>query len=379
MVGEDAAIRFHTPSAERLFRREGSEIDGTSLLDVVHPEDRPTALALVADAIARPGTTPAAEWRVGDGDARWQFVEARANCVPGDPSWPARSSRCAASTSARSSRRASRTRRSTTRSPDLANRLLFTERVEHALRLARRGPRPVTVMFIDLDDFKNVNDTLGHAAGDHLLVELSHRLLACVRLGDTAARLGGDEFAVLVEEGAGLDEAWPIAERLLKAVQRPLAVAGRDVVLSAASASPPARAGARRPGDLLRNADVAMYGAKAEGKGRVVRVRLEHADGHPRAPRTSRRTCAGRWAAGSCGSSTSRSWRSPPGGSSGPRRWCGWNHPTSGPPAPRRLHRRRPRRPERFPHRPLGPRRGLPVRGRVARARRAGVPAPAVA
>ena len=200
IVGEDAGIRFHTPSAERLFRRKGHEIDGTSLLDVIHPEDREVARALVAEAIARPGTTPAAEWRVmGEGDGG-HFVEARANCVPGDPFLAG----AVLTLRGIHERKVLEERLAHQAFHDpltnLANRLLFTERLEHALRRARRGARPVTVVFIDLDDFKNVNDSLGHAAGDQLLVELSQRLLGCVRGGDTTARLGGDEFAVVVEE-----------------------------------------------------------------------------------------------------------------------------------------------------------------------------------
>jgi diguanylate cyclase (GGDEF)-like protein len=153
---------------------------------------------------------------------------------------------------------------------NLANRLLFTERLEHALRRARRGARPVTVVFIDLDDFKNVNDSLGHAAGDQLLVELSQRFLGCVRGGDTTARLGGDEFAVVVEEGGGLDEAWPIAERLQQAVRLPFVVGGREIVLSASLGIASSEGAGETAGDLLRNADVAMYRAKSEGKGRMV-------------------------------------------------------------------------------------------------------------
>ena len=270
VVAEDATIRFHTPSAERLFRRQGHEIDGVSLLDVVHPEDRPVALALVAEAIVRPGSTPAAEWRVGGGAEGWQFVEARANCGPGDPFLAG----AVLTLRGIHERKVLEARLAHQAFHDpltnLANRLLFTERLEHALQLARRMARPVTVIFVDLDDFKNVNDSLGHAAGDQLLVALSQRLLACVRGGDTAARLGGDEFAVLVEEGGGLDEALPIAERLLDAVQRPLAVAGRYVVLSASLGIASSEGEGQTADDLLRNADVAMYRAKTEGKGRVV-------------------------------------------------------------------------------------------------------------
>ena len=270
VVGEDARIRFHTPSAERLFRREGHEIDGASLLDVVHPEDRGVARGLVAEAIARPGTTPTAEWRVsGDGD-EWRFFEARANCVPGDPFLTG----AVLTLRGIHERKVLEERLAHQAFHDpltnLANRLLFTERLEHALRRARRGARPVTVIFIDLDDFKNVNDSLGHAAGDQLLVELSQRLLGCVRTGDTIARLGGDEFAVVLEEGGGLEETWPIAERLQNAVRLPFVVAGREIVLGASLGIASSEGGGETAGDLLRNADVAMYRAKNEGKGRMV-------------------------------------------------------------------------------------------------------------
>ena len=270
IVGEDAGIRFHTPSAERLFRRKGHEIDGTSLLDVVHPEDREVARALVAEAIARPGTTPAAEWRVmGEGDGG-HFVEARANCVPGDPFLAG----AVLTLRGIHERKVLEERLAHQAFHDpltnLANRLLFSERLEHALRRARRGARPVTVVFIDLDDFKNVNDSLGHAAGDQLLVELSQRFLGCVRGGDTTARLGGDEFAVVVEEGGGLDEAWPIAQRLQQAVRLPFVVGGREIVLSASLGIASSEGAGETAGDLLRNADVAMYRAKSAGKGRMV-------------------------------------------------------------------------------------------------------------
>jgi diguanylate cyclase (GGDEF)-like protein/PAS domain S-box-containing protein len=270
VVGEDASIRFHTPSAERLFRRKGHEIDGASLLDVVHHEDREIARALVAEAIARPGTTPAAEWRVMGQGEDGHFVEARANCVPDDPFLAG----AVLTLRGIHERKVLEERLAHQAFHDpltnLANRLLFTERLEHALQLARRGARAVTVIFIDLDDFKNVNDTLGHAAGDQLLVELSRRLIGCVRTGDTAARLGGDEFAVVVEEGGGLDGVWPIADRLKQAVARPFAVDGREIVLSASLGIASSAGTGETAGDLLRNADVAMYRAKSEGKGRMV-------------------------------------------------------------------------------------------------------------
>jgi Amt family ammonium transporter len=126
------------------------------------------------------------------------------------------------------------------------------------------------VLFVDLDDFKNVNDSYGHAAGDQLLVEVSRRLVACVRAGDTAARLGGDEFAVLLEEGGGVAEAREVADRVAEAIRAPFVLAGREIVLGASLGIAAGEGSGETAGDLLRNADVAMYRAKAAGKGQVV-------------------------------------------------------------------------------------------------------------
>jgi diguanylate cyclase (GGDEF)-like protein/PAS domain S-box-containing protein len=271
VVGEDGRIGFHTPSAERFFGREGRDIEGASLLDLVHPGDREVAQALVREALARPGTTSGAEWRVSRGGEEWQFVEARANVVPGDRHL------AGAVLTLRSvhERKVLEERLAYQAFHDpltnLANRVLFTERLEHALQLARRRARPVSVVFVDLDDFKDVNDSLGHAAGDELLVEVARRFLGCVRAGDTAARLGGDEFAVLVEDGGGdAAMALQVAERLQHAVRLPFAVGGREIVLGA-SLGIASSEGGPTAGDLLRNADVAMYRAKQAGKGQVVR------------------------------------------------------------------------------------------------------------
>ncbi|HXK10781.1 MAG TPA: EAL domain-containing protein [Vicinamibacteria bacterium] len=270
VVGDDARIRFHTPSAERFFGLARDGIDGASLLELVHPEDREVAQALVGEALSVPGKTAGAEWRVRRDGAGWQYVEARATTATGDPSLTG------AILTLRSvhERKVLEERLAYQAFHDpltnLANRVLFTDRLEHALQLARRAARPVSLVFVDLDDFKNVNDSLGHAAGDQLLVEVARRLLGCVRAGDTAARLGGDEFAVLVEEGGGVEIAIQVAERLQHAVRLPFAVAGREIVLGASLGIASSEPG-ETAGDLLRNADVAMYRAKRSGKGQVVR------------------------------------------------------------------------------------------------------------
>ena len=152
----------------------------------------------------------------------------------------------------------------------LANRALFEDRLTLALARGRRHAGQVAVVFIDLDDFKTVNDSLGHAVGDELLRATAQRLATCLRAQDTAARFGGDEFAVLLEDLSGPDEAWQIAERLRHALEPPLDIDGRKIASSASL-------GLECPGpnviadDVLGNADLAMYAAKDAGKGRVAR------------------------------------------------------------------------------------------------------------
>ncbi|MFO7591516.1 MAG: EAL domain-containing protein [Acidimicrobiia bacterium] len=151
----------------------------------------------------------------------------------------------------------------------LANRALFLDRVEHALLRQRRDNSDgVAVLFIDLDDFKSVNDGLGHGAGDDLLVAVGERLVRCLRPGDTAARLGGDEFAVLLDRPANLSSSQAVAERILEVLQLPITVGTLDITV-------PASIGIALAGpesttqDLVRDADIAMYTAKSNGKGRV--------------------------------------------------------------------------------------------------------------
>jgi diguanylate cyclase (GGDEF)-like protein len=149
----------------------------------------------------------------------------------------------------------------------LPNRALFTDRLKHALTQGRRRGTECGVIFLDLDRFKTVNDSLGHAAGDELLVAVGRRIDDSLRTADTAARLGGDEFAVLLEDLAGPQEGVLVAERISEALRAPIVVQGREVFVSASVGIACGRTGAS---ELLRQADVAMYRAKAQGKGRHI-------------------------------------------------------------------------------------------------------------
>jgi diguanylate cyclase (GGDEF)-like protein len=139
--------------------------------------------------------------------------------------------------------------------------------VSHALALARRHGHAITVLFLDLDDFKKVNDSLGHAEGDRLLVAAAERFRSCARATDTIARLGGDEFAILVEDSPGPDGQAAMVERLAAAMAQPFMLGGTEVQVNA-SIGVAVTAGGESADDLLRNADVAMYTAKRRGKGR---------------------------------------------------------------------------------------------------------------
>ena len=145
----------------------------------------------------------------------------------------------------------------------LANRALFNQRIEGALELARR--RSLAVLFLDLDDFKTINDTLGHAAGDELLVAVAQRLRATVRAEDTVARLGGDEFGILLNGLDGLEDAQRSAGRILDALQPPFAVGGADLRIGTSVGLAPVAARSTTS-QLLREADMALYDAKEHGK-----------------------------------------------------------------------------------------------------------------
>ena len=151
----------------------------------------------------------------------------------------------------------------------LPNRALFMDRLEHALTRANRRGTKVAVLFMDLDNFKVINDSLGHKAGDQLLIAVAERLKACLRPEDTAARLGGDEFTILVEDVTGVGEGVQIAERIADILQPPFALGEQEVfatvsigvAFNGTAQGQPARY-------LLRHADLAMYRAKRRGKAR---------------------------------------------------------------------------------------------------------------
>ena len=265
LVRRDGRVRYQSPSSSRVLGREAAELVGQDLLELAHPQDRSRLADYLARVFDRGAATPL-EVRLRGGDNRWQWVETLAS----SPSEDEDGELCVVLTSRDVGERKDLEEQLTRQAlhdplTGLANRRLFHDRVSHAL--AQRGGGDLAVLFLDLDDFKGVNDTLGHGAGDALLNDVARRLAGAVRAGDTVARLGGDEFAVLLEQDVQPGTAEQIATRLLEALAEPVLVAGHELRTSVSIGIAPAFDGDDSEA-VLRNADLAMYMAKGSGKGR---------------------------------------------------------------------------------------------------------------
>ena len=152
---------------------------------------------------------------------------------------------------------------------DLPNRALFIERLHQAIRRTKRHEDyQFAVLFLDLDRFKVINDSLGHSIGDKLLIEITHRLKECVRGEDTFARLGGDEFTILLDGIRDISDATRVADRIQEKLQPPFCLDGHDVYTTASIGIALSETGYERPDDVMRDADMAMYRAKSSGKAR---------------------------------------------------------------------------------------------------------------
>ncbi|MER7760927.1 EAL domain-containing protein [Streptomyces sp. NPDC097619] len=272
IAAPDGVLRYVSPAAAGVYGREADELVGTELPSLIHPEDLGRVIHEVRRFLAAaPGeeTATRIECRFRSGAGEWLNVESTVNRHQGGLILNSRDV-------TERVRLQAQLQHSAEHDPltDLPNRALFTRRVRQALTGRRAGDRGTAVLFIDLDGFKAVNDTIGHQAGDELLVEAARRLQDSVRAGDTAARLGGDEFAALIlgdgsrDHSAREHQAREIADRLRTTLSQPYRIAGTEVRVAASIGVAFADPGVT-PADLMRNADLAMYRAKAGGKNRV--------------------------------------------------------------------------------------------------------------
>jgi diguanylate cyclase (GGDEF)-like protein/PAS domain S-box-containing protein len=259
-------VRWLADSVGGVLDHQTQDLLGRPLKELIHPDDVEPAERLIADLA--PGSIRTASLRLRAADGGYRHLELVADNRIADPLIDG----ILLNVRDVSERYALLERLHHQAFHDdltgLPNRALLEDRVTQALARLRRSGGLAAVVFLDLDDFKQVNDGLGHAAGDQLLQRIGARIREAVREQDTPARLGGDEFAVLLEDLAGEDEALDAAQRICRAVAQPLTVAGRRIAPAASVGVACARPTDSHD-DLLRNADVAMYAAKQQGKARV--------------------------------------------------------------------------------------------------------------
>ncbi|MEU5714413.1 EAL domain-containing protein [Streptomyces sp. NPDC020403] len=265
-------LRYVSPAAAGVYGRAAEDLVGTELSSLIHPADLGGVVHELRRFLAAPAEeepTTRIECRFGSGTGDWLHVESTVNRHQGGLLLNSRDVTERVRLQAQLQHNAEHDPLT-----DLPNRALFTARVGQALAGRRAGDPGTAVLFIDLDGFKAVNDSIGHQAGDELLVQAARRLQDSVRDTDTAARLGGDEFAALIlgdgtrDQAAREDQVHEIAERLRLTLSEPYRIGGGEVRVAAsigvAFAEP-----SITPKDLMRNADLAMYRAKAGGKDRV--------------------------------------------------------------------------------------------------------------
>lgn len=273
MIAEPSGVlRYVSPAAAGVYGRDAEDLVGTALSSLIHPDDLGGVVHELRRFLAAPAReepTTRIECRFGSGTGDWLHVESTVNRHQGGLLLNSRDVTERVRLQAQLQHNAEHDPLT-----DLPNRALFTTRVGQALGGRRAGDPGTAVLFIDLDGFKAVNDSVGHQAGDELLVQAARRLQESVRASDTAARLGGDEFAALIVGDGTRDQAareyqvHEIADRLRLRLSQPYRI-GTGEVRVAASIGVAFAEPSITPKDLMRNADLAMYRAKANGKGRV--------------------------------------------------------------------------------------------------------------
>jgi diguanylate cyclase (GGDEF)-like protein/PAS domain S-box-containing protein len=269
VLDADGVVTYQSPSVERVLGYRADEIEGTRFDRLVAEADKPRLAQIVSRVGKERAETHALECTLRHRDGTWLQFEVQHTDLLHDEHVRGivLNSRDVSERKAFEDQLAHQAFHDPV--TNLANRALFVDRVQHALMRAQRGgSASVGVMFIDLDDFKTVNDSLGHAAGDVVLREVARQLMTAVRPTDTVARFGGDEFAVLLDGVEDSPEAADIAERVLRALEQAVEVDGKEVFPRASVGICLADEGASADAEeLLRNADVAMYRAKRDSKG----------------------------------------------------------------------------------------------------------------
>jgi diguanylate cyclase (GGDEF)-like protein/PAS domain S-box-containing protein len=263
----DGTLRYASPSHQRLLGHAAEDLIGDNLLDLVHSEDRPLLANALQCLVDLPDENLTIEYRCRHRDGSWLMIESTASNLLNHP---------AVTGLVLNSHDITDRKRAEERLlhdalhdelTGLPNRALFMDRLWQAMERAKRDlDRLTAVLFLDIDQFKIVNDSLGHLVGDELLIQIARSLSSVLRPMDTIARIGGDEFAILVEGGRDVDAAVNVADRIHERLAAPINLGGHEVVITASIGIAVHTPDYEKPEDLLRDADTAMYRAKSSGR-----------------------------------------------------------------------------------------------------------------
>ena len=266
IVGPDSRIRFLTPAVERLLGFRSADLVGRRLVELVHPDDARAVAAFIDRAAATLGRSGPAEWRFRCSCGSWLHAETVATNLLRDTRVGGIVLTTRDVTERKRAEEEWRHRAYHDPLTNLPNRAFFMDRLQASLAAGQRRSDAVAVLFVDLDGFKEVNDSLGHGAGDRLLVELADRLRRALREHDVIARLGGDEFAIVLVDVVEPRDAVQTAERILDRLREPLLLEDQPIPISASIGIALGTPGRDRPDAVLRKADSALYAAKRAGK-----------------------------------------------------------------------------------------------------------------
>jgi diguanylate cyclase (GGDEF)-like protein/PAS domain S-box-containing protein len=269
ILGADGTTQYASPSIKRVLGYEPEKLIGDNGLALIHPGDIERSYALLAQVLSSSGAEVKTELRLQHADGSWCYVEVAGKNLIDHPSIGGIVVNYHDINERKAFEEQLEHQAFHDDLTDLPNRQLFVDCLEQALRRTSRrtGRKKVAVLFMDLDNFKVVNDSLGHEIGDHLLVAVGERIRESLRPEDTLARLGGDEFTVLVENVEEPADAVRVAERIIEAHREPFGLGGQELFIKPSIGIALGTVHTTSPKDLLRNADTAMYRAKKGGLG----------------------------------------------------------------------------------------------------------------
>ena len=268
VIDKDGHIIYASPAVARILNKNASDLEGTSIFDLIHPDDKEGLIEKASEIVNTPGISPSLEARVAHASGSWRHMEIvttnlLSNSAVSGIVINARDITERVEVAAQLEEKAFHDELT-----GLPNRALLLERLADALHRSSRHDRMVGVLFLDLDRFKVVNDSLGHGVGDELLSEVARRLEQTIRPDDTVARLGGDEFVVIIGNMVRTTDALVAAERVRAAVAKPVTLGNESTVVTT-SVGIAVAFGEEAPAELLQNADTAMYRAKEGGRDRA--------------------------------------------------------------------------------------------------------------